>query len=224
MFDSISNDYDRLNHILSLDIDKIWRKRAVKHIISKNKEQRILDIACGTGDFSIEIASRAASGSFVQGIDLSDGMLSIMREKIKHFAMEDRIGVQKGNCEQLPYLPDSFDAASIGFGIRNFEHRELALREILRVLKSGGRLVILELSTPSCPVIGALYKIYFTKILPLIGGKISGEKSAYRYLPASVLAFPKKKVWMETMRNCGFRDVTHRAFSFGLCRMYIGYK
>jgi len=224
MFDSIARDYDGLNHLLSLDIDKTWRRRALKYFVDYQKPQSILDVACGTGDFSIEIATHAHPQTEVRGLDLSDGMLDVMREKVARIGLDDRIFAKKGNCEDLPYGDESFDVVTIAFGIRNFEHREVALKEILRVLKTGGRLVILELSVPQIPVIRGLYKLYFTGILPWIGGKVSGDRSAYRYLPASVLNFPTKKEWMATMRGCGFSNVTHKAFSLGKCRSYIGEK
>jgi len=218
MFDTIATDYDKLNHLLSLDIDKTWRKRALKHI----EGERVLDLACGTGDFSIEIARH--TGAQVCGIDLSEGMLAVMREKVAELGLTDRITVQKGNAETIAFPDCTFDRVTIGFGIRNFEHREVALKEILRVLKPGGKLVILELSVPSGTILRGLYKLYFLHILPWIGGKISGDRSAYEYLPASVLKFPPKKEWMATMSSCGYANVSHKAFSLGICRLYIGEK
>ena len=274
MFDGIAGDYDRLNHIMSLGIDRSWRRRAIKEIVRKAPApsasasadtgaksdpeaatrpasgtarqtaqsangtavqsasgivghpagQEILDIACGTGDFSIAIARAMAPGSRVTGLDLSEGMLAVMRAKLAADGLEDRVACVQGDSEALPYADAAFDCVTIAFGIRNFEHRETALREILRVLKPGGKLVILELSVPSNPVIRWFYKLYFTGLLPIIGGKISGDKAAYRYLPASVLNFPGRDEWMATMRACGYADVRHKAFTLGICRMYIGLK
>lgn len=224
LFDSIAGDYDRLNHLLSLGIDRTWRHRALKRIIDGDDEKRILDIACGTGDFSIEIAKHSSPGTSVTGLDLSEGMLKVMRQKIHKAGLEDRIAAEQGNSERMRFDDGTFDRVTIAFGIRNFQDREKALKEILRVLKKGGRLVILELSVPSNAVFRWFYCLYFTKILPLIGGWISGDKAAYRYLPASVLKFPGKEEWMGTMRNCGFSNVDHKAFTFGICRMYTGEK
>ena len=224
MFDGIAGDYDRLNHIMSLGIDRSWRRRAIKEIVSRGAAQEILDIACGTGDFSIAIARAMAPGSRVTGLDLSEGMLAVMRSKLAAAGLEGRVACVQGDSEALPYAGGSFDCVTIAFGIRNFEQRETALREILRVLKPGGKLVILELSVPSNPVIRWCYNLYFTRILPLIGGKISGDKAAYRYLPASVLNFPAKDEWMATMRACGYDGVRHKAFTLGICRMYVGLK
>lgn len=224
LFDSIAGDYDRLNHLLSLGIDKTWRRRALKRIIDGDDEKRILDIACGTGDFSIEIAKHSSPGTSVTGLDLSEGMLKVMKQKVHKAGLEDRISEEQGNSEQMRFDDGTFDRVTIAFGIRNFQDREKALKEILRVLKEGGRLVILELSVPSNAVFRWFYCLYFTKILPLIGGWISGDKAAYRYLPASVLKFPGKEEWMEIIRNCGFSNVDHKAFTFGICRMYTGEK
>ena len=224
MFDNISKDYDKLNHYLSLGIDKTWRRRALKQIVCKDSCQNILDVACGTGDFSIEIARNSCPGTKVHGLDLSEGMLAEMRRKVAIEGLEDRIDMVRGNCERLEFPDDSFDRVTIAFGIRNVENREKALREMYRVLKPGGKLVILELSMPSAPVIGALYRFYFLKVLPWIGGLVSGEKAAYRYLPASVVKFPGKEEWMQTMGECGFGSVTHKAFTLGICRMYVGSK
>lgn len=224
LFDSIARDYDRLNHILSLGVDRCWRKRALKWINDGNPDKKVLDIACGTGDFSIEIARHSAPETKVCGIDLSEGMLEIMRRKVAEAALEDRISAEQGNSEAMRFADDSFDRATIAFGIRNFEHRDIALKEILRVLKPGGRLVILELSVPSNAFLRWCYCLYFTKILPIIGGMVSGVRPAYNYLPASVLNFPNKEEWMATMSSCGFVQISHKAFTFGICRMYIGEK
>ena len=224
MFDSIASDYDRLNHIMSLGVDNIWRRRALREILSPSGRKDIIDIACGTGDFSIAIAGKMAPGSHVTGLDLSDGMLAVMRDKIGRRGLTGSISCEQGDSEHMRFGDGSFDVATIGFGIRNFEDRPAALREIRRILRSGGKLVILELSVPSNPVIRGVYNIYFKHVLPWIGGLVSGDKAAYKYLPASVIAFPGKEEWMETMRACGFVNVRHKAFTFGLCRMYTGEK
>ncbi|MBQ0044342.1 MAG: bifunctional demethylmenaquinone methyltransferase/2-methoxy-6-polyprenyl-1,4-benzoquinol methylase UbiE [Bacteroidales bacterium] len=223
LFDSIAKDYDKLNHILSLGVDKTWRKRAIK-VIAEDRPQQILDIACGTGDFSIEIARHTNPATTVTGLDLSDGMLEVMDRKVAQAGLSGRISTQQGNSEAMSFEDCSFDRVTIAFGIRNFENRETALKEILRVLKPGGRLVILELSVPSNPVLRWCYELYFTKVLPWIGGVVSGEKAAYSYLPASVIKFPGKAEWMAIMSSCGYREVKHKAFTFGICRMYTGEK
>lgn len=274
MFDSIAGDYDSLNHILSLDVDKIWRRRALKRIVDAPAPARVLDLACGTGDFSIAIAkalsrshkrvgtpieahakasvkapveapakapveAQVTSTGFVTGdsgrsdlmtkghvtgVDLSEGMLAVMREKVGKAGLTEMISIEEGDGENLRFPDNTFDRVTIAFGIRNFEDRPKGLREMLRVLKPGGRLVILELSRPENKVIRWFYDLYFLHILPKIGGKVSGDKAAYAYLPASVAAFPGKKAFMATMREAGFRAVTHKAFTLGICRMYAGEK
>lgn len=274
MFDSIAGDYDSLNHILSLDVDKIWRKKALKQIVDAPAPARVLDLACGTGDFSIAIAkalsrshkrvgtpieahakasvkapveapakvpveAQVTSTGFVTGdsgrsdlmtkghvtgVDLSEGMLAVMREKVGKAGLTEMISIEEGDGENLRFPDNTFDRVTIAFGIRNFEDRPKGLREMLRVLKPGGRLVILELSRPENKVIRWFYDLYFLHILPKVGGKVSGDKAAYAYLPASVAAFPGKKEFMATMREAGFRAVTHKAFTLGICRMYTGEK
>lgn len=224
LFDNIAGDYDRLNHLLSLGIDKTWRRRALKWIIEPDRRQSILDVACGTGDFSIEIAKMAHSETMVTGLDLSGGMLAVMAQKVEAEGLADKILSEQGNCVCMRFADCCFDRVTVAFGIRNFEDREAGLKEILRVLKPRGRLVILELSVPSNKLIRWCYNLYFTKILPAIGGRISGDMSAYRYLPASVLKFPGKKEWMEIMSSCGYKSVSHKSFTLGICRMYIGEK
>ncbi len=223
MFDSIAGDYDSLNHILSLDVDKIWRKKALKQIVDAPAPVQVLDLACGTGDFSIAIA-KALTGGHVTGVDLSEGMLAVMREKVDKAELNGMISIEEGDGENLRFPDNTFDRVTIAFGIRNFEDRPKGLREMLRVLKPGGRLVILELSRPENKIIRWFYDLYFLHILPKIGGKVSGDKAAYAYLPASVAAFPGKKEFTATMREAGFRTVTHKAFTLGICRMYTGEK
>lgn len=222
LFDNIAPDYDKLNHILSLNIDKGWRHKAVREIVDSDSPLAILDVACGTGDFTIEIAQKAAPGSRVVGIDLSEGMMKIGREKIA--AANVCATMEYGDCESLVYADALFDRISVGFGVRNFEHLDLGLKEMFRVLKPGGKLVVLELSVPSNAFLRWCYKLYFLNILPAIGGKISGDRSAYEYLPASVLHFPSPDKFCNMLRAAGFAQVRHKAFTFGICRMYIGIK
>ena len=222
LFDNIAPDYDKLNHILSLNIDKGWRKKAVKVIVDTKEPLQVLDVACGTGDFTIEIAQKAAPGSSVSGIDLSEGMMKIGREKIKAAGVQ--ADMVQGDCEDLPYGDGTFDRISVGFGVRNFEHLEIGLKQMHRVLKKGGKLVILELSVPKNSVLRWFYKLYFLKILPAIGGWISGDRGAYEYLPASVLRFPAPDKFISMMYEAGFEKVLHRPLTFGICRMYTGLK
>ena len=227
MFDSIAPDYDRLNHIMSMNVDKGWRRKALKRIVDTEGPLEVLDLACGTGDFSLAIArrmDRRSVAGHVAGVDLSEGMLAVMREKVDAAGLSERISVAQGDGESLPFPDGSFDRVTIAFGIRNFEDREKGLREMLRVLKSGGRLVILELSVPENRLIRWMYNLYFLHILPWIGGRISGERAAYSYLPASVLKFPGRRAFLKTLQDCGFDAVSHKAFSFGICRMYTGGK
>ena len=222
MFDGIAGSYDKFNHIMSLNIDKCWRRRAIRKFLTSDKPQEILDLACGTGDFSLATARLMRPDSHITAIDLSPGMLDIMRQKVAQAHLEDRISINTGDGEKLDFQDRTFDAVTIAFGIRNFENREAGLREIRRVLKDGGKIVILELSVPENAFIRRIYNIYFTKIMPVIGRKISGDGKAYSYLPASVLGFPDKDKWMRTMQECGFSAVTHKSLSLGICRLYTG--
>ena len=222
MFDGIAPDYDRLNHLMSLGVDRSWRRRALKEIVRSGGPQQILDIACGTGDFSLAIARRMHPDSRITGLDLSEGMLSVMRDKVAKAGFDRQIGCEQGDSEAMRWPDGSFDVVTIAFGIRNFAHREAALREILRVLKPGGRLVILELSVPENKFLRGCYNLYFQHFVPWIGGLLSGDKAAYKYLPASVQAFPGRREWTATMLRCGYIDVRHQAYTFGLCRMYVG--
>ena len=222
LFDNIAPDYDKLNHILSLNIDKGWRKKAVRKLVDTQEPLKVLDVACGTGDFTIEIAQKVAKGSEVIGVDISEGMMAVGREKIKKAGVSAELFV--ADCEDLPYSDNTFDRISVGFGVRNFEHLELGLSQMCRVLTPGGKLVILELSVPSNAFIRWCYKLYFLKILPAIGGMISGNRGAYEYLPASVLRFPGPDKFISMLKSAGFAIVEHTPLTLGICRMYVAKK
>ena len=222
MFDNIAPDYDKLNHILSLNIDKNWRRKAVRELADEARPLNVLDVACGTGDFTIEIAKKVAPDSRVVGVDISGGMIAVGLEKLSKLGINASMEV--AYCEALPYEDNTFDRISLGFGVRNFEHLELGLSEMYRVLTPGGKLVILELSVPSNAFIRWGYKLYFLKVLPFIGGLVSGDRGAYEYLPASVLRFPAPDKFMEIMKSAGFDIVEHTALTLGICRMYVGKK
>ena len=222
LFNSIASDYDRLNHILSLNIDKGWRRKAVKEIADKDSPVKVLDVACGTGDFTIEIAKKVSAGSEVIGVDISEGMMEIGKEKMLKAGVTAEMTV--ADCESLPYDQNTFDRIAVGFGVRNFEHLDLGLREMCRVLKPDGKLVILELSLPSNRFVRGCYMLYFQKILPMVGGFLSGDRGAYEYLRTSVLRFPAPDKFIEMLKSAGFEQVEHRPLTFGICRMYVCHK
>ena len=221
MFDNIAPTYDKLNHVLSMNVDKLWRRHALKEIVD-GSPQRILDVACGTGDSTISIAKAAAKGSEVIGADISEGMMALVKGKADKAGVGDCISLQVADGEDLPYGEGTFDRVTCAFGIRNFEHKEKGLAEFLRVLKPGGKAVILELSVPQNRLVRSAYDLYFTRLLPRIGGAVSGDKAAYRYLPASVHNFPSPSDFCRMMEAAGFRDVRCRTFTFGLCRLFVG--
>jgi len=221
MFDNIAPTYDKLNHIMSLSVDKLWRRHALKEIVD-GTPQRILDVACGTGDSTISIARAAAEGTKVTGADISEGMMALVMEKVRKAGVGDRIDLQVADGEALPYGEGTFDRVTCAFGIRNFEHKEKGLAEFQRVLKPGGKAVILELSVPQNRVIRWVYDLYFLHILPWVGGSISGDKAAYKYLPASVHNFPAPNDFCAMMEAAGFRSVRCKTFTLGLCRMFVG--
>ena len=221
MFDHIAPTYDTLNHVLSMNVDRRWRRHALKEIVD-GSAQRILDVACGTGDSTVSIAKAAGEGSTVTGVDISEGMMALVRGKAEKAGVAERIGLEVADGEALPYADGTFDRVTCAFGIRNFEHKEKGLSEFLRVLKPGGKAVILELSVPQNRVVRWAYDLYFTHLLPAIGGAVSGDKAAYRYLPASVHRFPAPQDFCRMMEDAGFTAVRCRTFTFGLCRMFVG--
>lgn len=221
MFDNISPKYDLLNHLLSVNIDKLWRKHTIKKLKPYGPE-RILDIATGTGDFAIA-ASKRLSGEIV-GIDLSEGMLSVAREKIKRRDLGKQISVLKADSENLPFKDGEFDAAIVGFGVRNFENLNIGLKEIQRVLKPGGVFFVLEFSKPSKAPFKQFYLFYFKHILPLVGRLISKDQSAYTYLPESVEEFPDGDQFLAILAEAGFCENKCYPQTFGIASIYEAHK
>lgn len=219
MFDDIAPTYDKLNHILSLNVDKGWRRKAVRRIVA-TRPTHVLDVACGTGDFAIALAK--AGVERVTGVDISQGMLDVGIDKVETLGLNIEMHVD--DCEHLSIADDTFDAVSVAFGVRNFEHLQQGLNEMQRVLRPGGLVCIVELSVPSNALLRWAYKLYFLHILPFVGGLVSGNRNAYRYLPESVLRFPKPDEVCRMLKEAGFCDVEAKAFTFGLCRMFTGIK
>ena len=221
MFDNISGKYDFLNHFLSLGIDIAWRKKAIKQL-KKDQPKQILDIATGTGDFAIE--ALALNPDKVTGVDISEGMLSVGREKMKKRNLSDKIELLSGDSEQLQFEDNKFDAVIVSFGVRNFENLEKGLSDMYRVLKPGGKTVILEFSRPKMFPFKQLYSFYFKWILPKIGNTISKDQAAYTYLPESVRAFPDGQSFLQILEKVGFKDTKCKALTLGISSIYIGTK
>ena len=222
MFDNIAPTYDKLNHILSLNIDKLWRTDAINRL-AKTQPKVVLDEACGTGDFSILIAQKCKDAKVI-GVDISEGMMEIGRQKVVAEGLADRITMHVDDATQLQMDDNSVDAITVAFGVRNYEQLQKGLNEMCRVIRPGGHTFILELSVPQNKILLWGYKLYFLHILPWIGGLISGNKEAYKYLPASVLNFPKPDAFLQMMHEAGFQECKQKAYTFGLCRLYIGTK
>lgn len=221
MFDQISGRYDFLNRFLSVGIDIIWRRKAIDEL-QQLKPQMLLDVAAGTGDFSIE-ALRLKPKKII-GFDLSEGMLKVFDKKIAEKKLGSIIETIKGDSEKMPFEDNSFDAVTVAFGVRNFENLSQGLSEIYRVLKPGGKLVVLEFSKPSKFPVKQFYNFYFKYILPFWGRLIAKHKTAYSYLPASVQAFPEGKSFLAYLEHCHYKNYKHRPLSFGICSIYTGEK
>lgn len=221
MFNRIARYYDFLNHFLSLNRDKKWRSKAIDELI-KYEPKFILDVATGTADLAIE-AVRLNPDKII-GIDISEEMLDIGREKIGKMKLSQKIELQRGDSEKLPFAENTFDAVIVAFGVRNFEDLSRGLSEILRVLKSGGNVVILEFSKPYRFPFKQLFGFYFNNILPIIGKIISRDSKAYRYLPDSVKNFPDGDNFIEILKDVGFTFTNYKVLSFGICTIYTGRK
>ena len=221
MFNSISKNYDFLNHFLSLGIDILWRKKAIR-LLKKDSPKYILDIATGTGDFAIE--ALALKPEKIVGVDISEGMLSVGRKKMKKKGYEGVIELQLGDSEKLLFDDNTFDAVIVAFGVRNFENLEKGLADMNRVIKKGGKAVILEFSKPTKFPFKQLYNFYFKAILPKIGKVISKDNAAYTYLPESVEAFPDGNRFLEVLEKTGFKNTQCKSLTFGVSSIYIGEK
>ncbi len=221
MFDNISPKYDLLNHVLSGGVDIYWRKRAVK-LLRKQQPKVILDIATGTGDFAIEALSLKPEK--IIGVDISEGMLAVGREKIAKIGKQDIITLQAGDSESLAFADNYFDAVIVSFGVRNFQNLLAGLIEMNRVMKPSGTCVVVEFSKPKSFPFKQFYNGYFKYILPLIGKTISKDSSAYTYLPESVQAFPDGQAFLEIYNKAGFKNTKCIPLTFGICSIYIGQK
>jgi len=221
MFNNISKRYDFLNHFLSLGIDILWRKKAIR-LLKKDQPKQILDVATGTGDFAIE--ALALNPDRIVGVDISSGMLEMGRQKMKKKGVDHIIDMQMGDSEKLLFDDNTFDAAIVAFGVRNFENLKQGLSDMCRVLKSGGKIVVIEFSRPKRFPMKQLYNFYFKSILPIIGKLISKDQSAYTYLPESVEAFPDGQDFLNILTEVGFKNVECRPLTFGISSIYIGQK
>ncbi len=221
MFNNISGRYDFLNHFLSLGIDHLWRARAVKELREINPK-RILDIATGTGDFAI--ANLKLKPEEVVGIDISSGMLEVGKEKMKKKKVDHIVTMQLGDSEDLPFDDNYFDGLTVGFGVRNFENLEKGLAEMLRVIRPGGKAIILEFSKPKMFPIKQAFGFYSKYFIPFFGKRISKDEKAYAYLPESVAAFPEGKDFEDVLEKLKYKNIKSIPVSGGIATIYIGTK
>ena len=222
MFDRIAPTYDMLNHTLSLNIDRLWRRRVVR-LVRRFAPRRILDVATGTGDLAIAMARRIR-GTQVLGVDLSEGMLDIARRKVAEAGLDGRVVLDTGDAERLVVSDRAVGVATVAFGVRNFGDLDAGLRDIARTLREGGRIVILEFSTPRNPLARAFYGFWNRRVLPRVGGMVSRDRKAYEYLPESIGEFPAPERFLEMMSRAGFRNCKARSQSFGIAHIYVGEK
>lgn len=219
MFDAISPRYDLLNRLFSLGTDQAWRRRVMRRL-AQEPVQHLLDVATGTADLALLAAARVPR---VTGADISEGMLSHGREKVRRAGLAERVVLQRGDAAALPFAEGTFDAVTVAFGVRNFEDLQAGLRGMLRVLKPGGRLFVLEFSRPSWWM-RPLFRLYFHGLMPLVGRIISRDGAAYTYLPASVAAFPEGAAFMRELEACGAREVHSERLSGGIATLYSARK
>lgn len=222
MFDNISPKYDFLNHFLSFGIDKIWRNKTIK-VVGENNPKYILDVATGTGDLAF-VAQKKLNPNKIVGLDLSNGMLNVGRQKSKKRGLEKIIEFTQGDSEKLPFEDNLFDAVMVSFGVRNFENLLAGLSEINRVLKKDGKITVLEFSKPSTFPVKQAYGIYSKYLLPIFGAVISKDKSAYQYLPESVAAFPEGESFLRKLESAGFNSFFMKRLSGGIATIYSAKK
>ena len=222
MFDNISHKYDFLNHFLSFGIDKIWRNKTIK-VVGENNPKYILDVATGTGDLAF-VAQKKLNPNKIIGLDLSNGMLNVGRQKSKKRGLNEIIEFTQGDSEKLPFEDNLFDAVMVSFGVRNFENLIAGLSEINRVLKKDGKITVLEFSKQSMFPVKQAYGIYSRYLLPIFGAAISKDKSAYQYLPESVAAFPEGESFLRKLETAGFNSFFMKRLSGGIATIYSAKK
>lgn len=222
MFDSIAPAYDFMNRAMTLGIDKLWRAKAVK-MIRRRQPADILDVATGTGDLAIKLA-REIPGVRVTGVDLSEQMLAIGRDKVRLAGLSDRISLSKADCLALPMADASFDAVTVAYGVRNFEYLAQGYREMARVLRPGGMLCVVELSVPQSRLVRPFYELYTRRIIPVIGRMVSSDRSAYTYLPASIAAMPQGERMLAIMEEAGLVRPALRPLTLGVCTIYTAFR
>lgn len=222
MFDHIAPAYDKLNHTLSWGIDKYWRRKAIRQLKGDNP-QCMLDVATGTGDFAIEACRRLSPKQLI-GSDISEGMMDVARTKTLQAGLSHCLSFMKEDCAHLSFDDSTFDAITVAFGVRNFEYLDQALGEMYRVLKPGCKLVILELSEPTWFPFKQLYCLYSKVIIPYLGRMFSKDSQAYRYLPASIKAFPQGEVMKQILQQARFSQVRFERLTLGLCTLYVATK
>lgn len=223
MFDSIAPAYDFMNRAMTMGIDKWWRRQAVK-IVGRYNPASILDVATGTGDFALQLWHTLQPSGGITGIDLSRQMLDVGVEKVGKAGVASHFSFAEGDCMALDFADETFDAVTVAFGVRNFEHLDRGYAEMYRVLRQGGVLCVLELSTPVNPVIKCLYNIYTRTLIPFAGRMISHDSRAYSYLPESIAAVPQGDEMCGIMRRVGFVNCNFRRMTFGTCTIYVGEK
>lgn len=222
MFDNIAPTYDRLNHLFSLSIDRVWRRRVVRKV-RRLKPLRILDLATGTGDLAIKMAKRIPKAR-IMGVDLSENMLAVAAEKVRRQGLDDHIALYQGDAENLDLTDGAVDVVTVAFGVRNFGNIDQGLQEIWRVLHGGGHVFILEFSTPRNFLVRKLYHFYSNHIMKPVGGLVSHDRKAYNYLPDSIVEFPAPEQFLQKMERAGFTECRRRGQSLGIAQIYIGKK
>lgn len=222
MFDNIAPAYDFMNRAMTLGIDRSWRRKVVKAATDASPRS-ILDVATGTGDLAIQLAS-AAGGASVTGIDLSEGMLAVGRRKVAEAGLDRRVTLIQGDCLALPFPDGAFDTVTVAFGVRNFEHLDRGYAEMARVLRPGGKLIVLELSVPTSPLVRPFYRLYTKGIIPLLGRLVSSDSRAYTYLPESIAAMPQGEKMLSLMREARLSSPSLRRLTLGVATIYTAIK
>jgi demethylmenaquinone methyltransferase/2-methoxy-6-polyprenyl-1,4-benzoquinol methylase len=220
MFDRIAGLYDRMNAVMTAGLHHQWRRRAAS-LAAVGPGERARDVACGTGDLTLELARSVSPGGEVVGSDFSERMLTLAREKAADRVLDARVRFEAANALALPYADGEFDAATVGFGARNFSDLERGLREMARVVRPGGRVVVLEITTPTRPPLSSFFEVWFDRVVPALG-RLAGDAQAYSYLPSSVRRFPGPRELAEVMSRCGLGDIRWVLTAGGIIALHVG--